>query len=178
MVFVEKSLQKMLKEIELTSITRKDTLIPAENPSTYKFYKGKLDGIKEEYAHDLLEKIIPGYDRSAWHDGFDESDMYLYTASILLALENAFFRGNKGKVNLPVSLKVYSGYKGHVISITDSGDGFDYKTKIEKMRFGDKGYAEGAGEGLRILEKVKFEVSYGKKGRRVNIMMKKSQFKR
>ncbi len=46
-----------------------------------------------------------------------------YLASV--ALENAFYHGNRNNPMLPVSFKVFAGSAGQVVRIRDSGIGFD-----------------------------------------------------
>lgn len=163
MTFVNKTLDVMLEEIKFEQITRDDTLIPEDNPIEFVHHLGILCP-DDRYIYALLNEVA-GEESKVTAD---------YYGAIAFALENAFTRGNQGRWNLPVTLRVYSGQEGHVVRIADNGKGFNYRKKINQLRAGES-YTVGNGYGMERLDGIDFEVSYEKRGSIINIMMKDGQ---
>ena len=158
----------MLDEIEFGRLIRYDYHIPAECPDRYCFCGERLDILDQSdpnYVVNIVKDLIPELREQVSDGGFYIAD------AIELALENAFSRGNCLDTHLPVSVKVFSGRKGHVIRIRDSGMGFNYRKKIKQMRSKEYGYAKNFGQGLLALDEPGFEASYENRGSTLNIMI-------
>ncbi|MFT7615950.1 MAG: hypothetical protein ACI8Y7_000777 [Candidatus Woesearchaeota archaeon] len=163
MVFVNKSLEEMLVEIQEPEIEEYHYVVPdKERRKFYKATVGKntyLDFGNYAFTHDILQRIVHGYQKRVGH----------LAQTFALILENAFTRGNQADMRLPVSVKTYKGKIGHVISIMDSGDGFDYKTAIEKVN-NKRHNAQGKGKGLRMMRDSEFQIAYAGSGSIVNVL--------
>ena len=156
MVFVKKSLESMLNEIESTGIMKNDILIPAKNPDL--FMEVKL------YADKTSIKI--------------PTDIYITSLNNLTGLgiielveifSNAYERGNLKNDKLPIEVKVFDGLKGNVLRVKDSGKGFDYVDVIKKKRNGQK-YFQRHGYGIGFLDDNKsYSVAYEGKGNIINV---------
>ena len=159
MVLVNKSLDSMLDKIKCTELTsfdffNLDEILPGEfsgNPLIYLFGSSG-------YWVELMKELGPNFYQNL-------------NGPIGHALENAFLRGNEKKRYLPVSLKVFSGRRGKVVRIRDSGQGFDFNRKINLMRAGNQNYFNGKGRGLRTMDKPGALVSYEGNGNTINIML-------
>jgi anti-sigma regulatory factor (Ser/Thr protein kinase) len=88
--------------------------------------------------------------------------------SLMLALENAFLRGNGADSKLEVIVRVYEGLSGKVVRIIDSGNGFDYDDIVRKMD-ADENYAQGRGKGLRVINASSVIAGYEGRGNVMNI---------
>lgn len=124
MVFVNESLEEMLKKIKCKRIARKEVLIPREDSLI--FYPSKRDSnmimIAEEYIIELGEFTRRNF-------------------SVIFELySNALNRGNNSDWNLPVTTTLFGGTpssRGTVLRIEDSGPGFPFKEIIKKWGTGE-----------------------------------------
>jgi hypothetical protein len=84
--------------------------------------------------------------------------------AIGLAWENALWHGK-----FPVEYNFYKGEKGILISVEDSGEGFDFKKVQKKFESHKKYWHRWRGYGFKCYNEPDFFVSFEKGGRKVNI---------
>lgn len=92
-----------------------------------------------------------------------------FVAPVGTLLENAFWHGNENNPDLPVILQVQEGEKGHVLTIGDQGQGFDYGTTINKAKAGEK-YFKNLGAGIREVNRWKWDIVYSPPGNVVHVL--------
>lgn len=103
----------------------------------------------------------------------NKCDYVLYGGNCILTLlseltYNKIAHGNRFNPDLPVTIEAYIGKcKGIVISISDSGEGFNIEEIISKMQ------RENQGRGMHVLQALEKEIewSYDNNGAQVNIML-------
>ena len=79
-------------------------------------------------------------------------------------LSNAYCHGHNRNPSLPIKLDVYDGSVGIVITITDTGMGFDWKNTLDEMVRG-KMFFHCAGNGFRIMNKIQHvKINYDNRG--------------
>jgi len=165
MTFVNKSLDQMMQEINCNQLAYFDFWKPSEFPKRHKernLYLGKYLDISNDYVDFLISKIPA------------ESNIHpdnLLKSAIILTFENALTRGNHCDINSAVSLKLFSGNKGSIFRIRDSGNGFPYVDFINKYYLGQKVH-NGNGNGFIVFDFDLIEVAYEGKGNIINIMIK------
>ena len=151
MVFVNRTLGEMLDKIKFTHLGLYEIVIPEKNGQ----FEGGYTRPNSKLYHEIRQAVKERTGRSL--DGFlNES------------IANAMGRGNQNTTYLPVSFKLFFGEKGIVFRMRDSGEGFDYTSKIRQLRSGEK-YFQNSGAGLAMLEKSPFEASYEGNGNILNI---------
>lgn len=163
MVFVKKSLDSMLEEIEFSCFKRFDYIIPDEKLSWFICTKKYLDIQNLDYVKSLMEDLL----------GEDEKYSRKDRDAICAAIENALTRGNNKQIYLPISIKIFSGKSGGILRLRDCGPGFNFKRKINQMKSRICRYFKGYGHGLKSLDKSNYEVSYEGNGNIINMMFKK-----
>mgnify|MGYP001566021834 FL=1 len=200
MAFTDKTLEDMLREIGVKTTLISDIIIPAMHPqfpkSFWRLPPSAYEGYSltgREFIRDLwyVVDVELGYSgcnkilqrvkarRGPRKSNVEPGRPPLGREPIGMALENAFFHGNKENPNLPVSLMGFEGTNGVVASVKDSGDGFDFKQTISKFfswkkaRYCDrelyKFYTRMA-MGFASYKKESVEVSFEEGGRRVNML--------
>jgi len=81
-------------------------------------------------------------------------------------MANAILRGNEKKPDLKVSVDVFLGRNGWILTIKDQGVGFDYETVL---RTGEHCFN---GQGLKMLkERDDIDFNYEDKGSTINLMV-------
>ena len=149
MVLIDSSLERELERLEGTKLIRDEEIIPFSYPG-FPREATWLPPFPFEKAPGSPEEIPPCSD--FWtqflferYRGIDEMMAIVnarpsYPSSIKgghvvgVALENAFYHGNKNDPQLPVGVKVFEGSKGVLVRVKDAGSGFDYKRKEEQVR--------------------------------------------
>ena len=85
---------------------------------------------------------------------------HLFKRPIEEILFNALIWGNQANPRLPVHVKIFEGSEGRLMRVTDAGNGFDYRTKIQQYLQGER-YWQNKGCGLETLAQNPFiQVSY------------------
>ncbi|MFA5888295.1 MAG: hypothetical protein WC852_06320 [Candidatus Nanoarchaeia archaeon] len=209
MAFVNKNLEDMLREIEVRTTLRCDTIIPAMDPKCPKEWAppAEYDSYPTQSEVDTCDKdettlfIINNYSYS--QDLFDliqkrrREKAHIYHQNnkvnpLSLALENAFYHGNQNNPDLPVWLMAFEGDKGVVVSIKDSGNGFDFKKTIEKAKAvidinrlkisclqhlsPEETYCKRWGTGFWAFTIYPVEVSFEERGARANLLFLDSEY--
>ena len=86
------------------------------------------------------------------------------------ALSNAYCHGHRRNPTLGIDLRVVVGKFGILVSIVDSGDGFDHR-EIARNVTRKKNYYHNSGRGLyRMLTEECFQVFYTQQGRAFNLL--------
>lgn len=158
MAFTDKTLDKMLDEIDVSAILRCSIIIPSKEPGCPKEWAPPVNYgfVPNEWQVNMLEKdrttlfILSTLrrncrflsqkieERRQKFSGIDEWTLRGHSEVsarlIGLALENAFYHGNQNNPDLPVYFNVFEGENGLVLSIKDSGNGFDYRKVTEKAK--------------------------------------------
>jgi len=200
MVFVNKSLEQMMEEIKFNRIIFFDFWSPMEHKERWHFsaieYEFGIDlvtNVQTKYVNQNLEEHIPETQNSI---NYSNKWNQLFTM-VGLALENALTRGHemfyalskkesddliKGlselpskcftNIDLPISIKIFSGEEGYIVRVRDSGKGFSYQECIQKKRNGEH-YGKTFGTGLRVMDEPGIEISYEGTGSVINIMILK-----
>jgi len=79
---------------------------------------------------------------------------------------NAFLHGNLSDKNKEIEVKLAVGYDGSILSVSDEGEGFNYRRVLENFRNGEK-YFTYQGSGFVSFEKSKHTISFDDGGRTV-----------
>ncbi len=157
MPIVKKSLEEMLDEIGFESFARYDFLVPLEMHwkvlFTFDDYLGELSRFLNTFSIEIT-------------DGTGRGDGDCPTAA---ALSNAYSHGNKEQDEYAITVKVFTGKRGAVIRIRDSGEGFDFEETARKFESGER-YFYYAGGGFRTYATAVAEVAFERKGSTVNLM--------
>ncbi|HII15074.1 MAG TPA: ATP-binding protein [Nanoarchaeota archaeon] len=205
MAFVDKTLEDMLREIHVTNTLRYDVIVPAMDPRCPKEFAPPV-----KYDHVPSPQEV-GLGRRLWaivskHYNGDLRVMdrirarrgenaVLAEASpdmspIAMALENAFYHGNRENPELPVQFMAFEGETGIVASVKDSGAGFDFRNVIEKARAGfgkfegkrriylfqpDERYFQRWGTCFWSFMIYPVDVSFEDSGSRVNMLFRDSE---
>ena len=161
------TMDEMLENIDFTGEIISETWIPAYFPEKHEEFKGLRSTImtlKESYVEEFLIKIPK-------KTGVDPEYDSLLLAVMNLQFENALTWGNKRDQYLPITFQIYIGNEGCVLSIEDSGDGFDYKTYFQQGGV----RAENTGRGGNIMRHCSSDMSIWPegKGNIVNTMLKR-----
>jgi len=183
MVFVDTTLDELLSKIGFREIVREDILIPAKDPNAF-LIPGRDPVValqpKSKYVIDLEHFL---WDRNprwvasaiAYYGGkeaYERSKVTInpeFIAEQGTLLENAFWHGNNNDSNLSVKVTIQEGDRGHIITVTDQGLGFDYKVMLERARRGER-YFKFKGAGLRSVLEDKWEVAYSPPGNQVHLL--------
>ncbi len=151
MTLVNKTLSEMLDEIEYRGLMRYDILIPEENPELFQevsLVKGAhLQSVQipnEEYLDTLCSLMCP-----------DKAIIDDFRLALRETFYNSFEYGNRLDGSLPISVKIFDGVNGAVLRIRDSGDGFDFRERVENTGekpkyFGNKGFWNFAKESYSV----------------------------
>ena len=163
MTVVDKPLERMFYDICLNRIYRRDCIIPSKIPSS-----------QNRIPEDLWRFVL---DEGGYGD-FLEGPFLVDVARrkpnmkfvVGWAIENAFLRGNKNNPDLEVSVRYFLGERGSIVSVIDSGEGFDFKGVQRKYLARDSSYKQRNGAAFIGYNWNDFEVSFENRGSRVNIM--------
>lgn len=156
MVFVDESLDEMLKKIKCKRLVRDEILIPNKKPEF--FYPSDEDPDMIMISDEFIEGLGEFAKR--------------YNFEIFELFSNSINRGNNYNGNLPIITKVFGGTKssrGSVLRIEDTGKGFPFKEYIKSFENGESIH-QGQGLGLmRNLVVPNLYVSYEGAGNIVNV---------
>ena len=170
MPIVSKSLVELLQEIEGSKCIFQETISPDSNPDLFVDLATTDGGSTRipdcQYRDKLMQIITPFYKphRFKWVTPPD------YEPCLLEAVTNAFERGKP-----PVTFQIFTGKKGHVLRIEDSGEGFDYQSKIAEMKSGSEEFYQRSGGGFKTFERKPYQVSYEIKGNVFNLQILNGQ---
>lgn len=85
------------------------------------------------------------------------------------ALSNAYLHGNLRDPSCPIRVELVVGQVGYLLSVCQSGRGFDFKDTIAKYKRREKYYFVG-GNGLRKLDASRsFRAFFGDAGRALHL---------
>lgn len=85
------------------------------------------------------------------------------------ALSNAYAHGNQRDPHRVIEVELYTGQKGYLLRVAQSGKGFDYQTIVAKYRRREHYYSIG-GNGIRKLDSSPcFRTFFGDGGRAVHL---------
>lgn len=149
MAFVDKTLEEMLREIQVRHTLRYDIIISSRDPkcpkewappANYEYVPTPMDVRNEKDATTVYITNYLGFDTElfetirARRGEIERICSAPHIHPIGYTLENAFYHGNQNNPDLPVYFMAFEGDKGIVVSIKDSGEGFDYNKTIEKAK--------------------------------------------
>jgi hypothetical protein len=144
-------------------VIREDTVIPIEFPEhPDSRYRAGYDWlfIYERRIAKFLEKWLRRY----------RYQLIGEKGILCEALSNAFSHGHNKDPELPIFVRIMKGEKGLLISIQDSGRGFNVKEVYNKYRT-KKQYYSTAGNGLRLMaESPIFGIFHDFTGRAFNML--------
>lgn len=183
MVFTEATIDNLLERIRFQKVVREDTLIPNDDRNNFIF--PGTNGVvalqpKFQYVvdleHFLWDRNNAFFDymcklegREIYESRSKEVIQPKFIALVGTLFENAFWHGNNNNPDLPVVLRIYEGDKGHVLTIKDSGNGFDYKKKLQMLKSGEV-YFQFQGAGLKSVDEYKWEVAYSPAGNEAHVL--------
>lgn len=167
-MLVDKSLEQMMEEIGFTQWVKYDLI--TLDPDQFEVGDISSDELLEDneldrYIKRLLRECDPSY-----KSGLQFEDKF---ATISLALENAYVHAHNFE-RRELSLKVFSGEKGNVVRLRDSGKGFDWKNTVEQLRSGSR-YFQNLGSGFEVFDKSPYEVSFEGRGNTINMMIAQTE---
>lgn len=93
-----------------------------------------------------------------------------YGRIILEAISNAYMHGNRYNPAKPIDVRAWEQADFYITSITDSGQGFDFETKIANFKKGLEYSDRNSGQGFELFNRDFVLVSYDLGGKRINIM--------
>ncbi len=112
------------------------------------------------YVDDLTEKMFADFEWKA-DDSFSygcqqslediKQGFFLFHCPIAEVLINAFLWGNKADIEKNVQVQIFEGDNGRLLQVKDQGDGFDYRSLVNKVYRGEK-YWQHAGNGMSKLQ--------------------------
>lgn len=156
-MLLEINVQTAEQLIVSPEMIREDTVIPVEFPEhPDSRYRAGYDWlfIYERRIAKFLEKWLRRY----------RYQLIGEKGIVCEALSNAFSHGHNKDPLLPIFVRVMKGEKGLVLSIEDSGKGFNVKEVYKKYR-NNKQYYYTAGNGLRLMaESSIFGIFYDSTG--------------
>lgn len=184
------SLEEMLSTIGSQREIVSDKLVPADYPDCPKDWKKPFRYLS---APKSGEELLPNSDiwiqfmMQKYHAALSriigvvnerKRPHIPYGAYIIsVALENAFYHGNQNNPELAVNVNVFEGQRGLVISIEDSGQGFDHKSITDlfkglhytRIRPQER-YFLRKGNGFQAYHIAGQKIAFEKDGRIVNIL--------
>jgi len=141
---------------------------------------------KEDYINELADVVFSGFEyreeTHVWkyYDSQDTTEAealsYLQHESLFKTpveeiVFNALLWGNRKDPKLPVHIEVFEGAEGRILRVTDAGDGFDYRKKVQQLLESEK-YWQNEGNGLRNLaHNPCIQVSYDNPGNYTNMQV-------
>jgi hypothetical protein len=118
----------------------------------------------------MLEAISPYwkfseiYNPEKYHESLREFYEPCTENPIYFGIENIDMYGK-----FPINIDHYSSKKGKLITINESGEGFDFEEVQEKFIEKDK-YFHNQGEGFKIYNLPYFFISFEKNGTQINFL--------
>lgn len=152
MVFVNKSYEQMLREVDFQKIAVEDTISPKNNPECFK---------RIRFSGTDCVFLTNRYVKSLYVRAGIKYDDYAFATIVNEQVSNMIQRGHKGDKTLEAKIKIARGLKGGVLRFEDSGKGFDCKKKT---------YEQG-GAGRDVFSMKGIEACYENPGNILNIMI-------
>lgn len=214
MAFVDLTLDGMLEEAEVGGILKCSRIIPSSNPDCPKEWAPPVKYVSTPQIYEVnqlekdrttqfimrtlqsncyafAEKIETRRQKCNGMDTWIKSKNREISERLIgVALENAFYHGNRNNPGLPVYFTAFEGEKGVVLSIKDSGSGFDYREVIARARaffekfggvrkaydaIGFEKYFQRWGTAFWLYMEYPVDVSFEDNGTRVNLLFKDSE---
>tara|TARA_Y100000310_G_C20599544_1_gene772290 strand:- start:204 stop:665 length:462 start_codon:yes stop_codon:yes gene_type:complete len=152
MVFVDLTLDGMVGKL-------RDPVGPYERTQTERF---DVLCSASDIADDCIAEVEFAF-------GQEAADLFM--DACYEALGNAVDWGIKGGPERFVKTTSHYGRNGVLLSIENSGGGFDYAAKIGAFRRGEPYSDQSSGKGFVLFNRDEIEVSYDMDGRRINLMI-------
>lgn len=141
---------------------------------------------KESYINELADVTFSGFEcnegKCTWKyfAGNDPTEteylsrmqqQHLFKIPIEEIIFNSLLWGNRKDPKLPVHIEVFEGSEGRLLRVTDAGEGFDYRKRVQQLLEGER-YWQNKGNGFRNLAQNPFiQVSYDNPGNYTNMQV-------